>query len=183
MSDTADRYRKLAGQMEDRVAAVSDDQWENDSPCVGWTARDVVRPVVDTSGLFLGFIGEGLPDDAPSVDVDPLGAFRAATGAVQAALDDPARAGQEFDGMTGRTSFEQSVGQFGCGDLVIHQWDLARATGQDERLDPDEVSPLHAGLQQAGDMIRSPGVFGPAIEPAPDADEQTRFLNFVGRRV
>ena len=25
------------------------------------------------------------------------------------------------------------------GDILVHTWDLARATGQDETLDPDEV--------------------------------------------
>jgi uncharacterized protein (TIGR03086 family) len=183
MTDVADRYRKLAAQMESRIAAVSEDQWSNESPCEGWTARDVVRHVVDTSGMMLGFIDERVPDGAPSVDDDPLGAFRAARDSMQAALDDPARADQEFDGMTGRTTFARTVDQFASADLVVHQWDLARAVGQDERLDIDEVRKLDAALRAAGDMVRTPGVFGPAIEPAPDADEQTRFLNFAGRRV
>lgn len=183
MSDVADRFRKLAAQMESRIASVSDDQWSNESPCEGWTARDVVGHLVGSAAMMLGFVGDQLPADAPSVDDDPLGAFRAARDAVQRRLDDPALADEEFDGMMGRTTFARTIDQFGSADLVVHQWDLARATGQDERLDADEVRNLHAAFQGAGDMIRSPGVFGPAVEPAPDADEQTRFLNFVGRQV
>ena len=96
--------------------------------------------LVDTSGMFLGFIGQDAPG-GPSVDDDPLGAFTAARDAIQAALDDPATAAQEYDGMFGRTTFAESVDGFLSADLVIHRWDLARATGQDETLPDDEVRP------------------------------------------
>ncbi len=54
MSDIAERYRRLAGTFEERIAAVPADRWEDPSPCEDWTARDVVRHVVDTQALFLG---------------------------------------------------------------------------------------------------------------------------------
>jgi uncharacterized protein (TIGR03086 family) len=183
MSTAADRYRKLTAQMDQRIAAVSPDQWSSPTPCEGWTVRDVVGHLVDSSKLFLGFIGRSLPDGAPTVADDPLGAFRAATGAVQEALDDPATADQEYEGFSGPTKFADGVDNFLSADLVVHQWDIARATGQDETLDLDEVRSLDSRLRPLGDMLRSPGAFGPEIEPAPDADEQTRLLNFLGRRV
>lgn len=183
MSTAADRYRKLAAQMEQRIAAVAPDQWERPTPCERWTVRDVVGHLVDSAQLFLGFIGRSLPDDAPTVADDPLGAFRAATAAVQAALDDPATAEQEYEGISGPTTFAAGVDGFLSTDLVVHQWDIARATGQDETLDLEEIRTIEARLRPLGDLLRSPGAFGPEIEPAPDADEQTRFLNFLGRRV
>ena len=33
------------------------------------------------------------------------------------------------------------------------------------------------------DQIRFPGGFGPALDPPPGADGQTRLLCFLGRRV
>jgi uncharacterized protein (TIGR03086 family) len=101
---------------------------------------------------------------------------------VQADLDDPARAGAEYDGYFGRTTFETSVDQFLSGDLFIHGWDLARATGGDERLDPDELPRVKADLEGFGDAIRAPGAFGPAVETPPDADEQERLLAYLGRQ-
>jgi uncharacterized protein (TIGR03086 family) len=69
------------------------------------------------------------------------------------------------------------------GDVFTHTWDLARATGQDETLDPDQVRRMMAGLRSMPDeALRSGGMFGPAIEVPDDADEQTRFLAFLGRR-
>ena len=49
---------------------------------------------------------------------DPLGAFRAAAGAVQDALDDPATADQEYEGFSGPTKFADGVDNFLSADLV-----------------------------------------------------------------
>ena len=49
------------------------------------------------------------------------------------------RAGTEFDGFFGRSTFAQGVDRFLCSDLVLHGWDLARATGLDETMDPAEI--------------------------------------------
>jgi uncharacterized protein (TIGR03086 family) len=132
--------------------------------------------------MFLGFIGEE-PPSAPSVQDDPHAAFTAARDAIQAALDDPARAEHEYDGLMGRTTFERSVDSFLSADLVIHRWDLARATGQDEALPDDEVARLQQQLEPMDERMRGPGAFGPKVEPPPDADAQTKLLCFLGRHV
>ena len=59
----------------------------------------------------------------------------------------------------------------------------SRATGGDERLDPDEVHAVFEAMQPMDEMMRVPGVFGPKVEAPPGADEQTRLLAFMGRRV
>ena len=168
--------------MAQTIEGVPDDQWEAATPCDGWTARDLVGHLVDTSGMFLGFIGKEV-SGAPSVDDDPAGAFTAASGAVQGALDDPATASQEYDGMFGRTTFAKSVDGFLSADLVIHRWDLARATGQDETLPPEEVQRVHEALAPMDEKMRGPGAFGPKLDPPPGADEQTKLLAFLGRQV
>ncbi len=107
---------------------------------------------------------------------------RYARAVVQADLDDPERAGNEFDGFFGRSSFAEAIDRFICGDLVVHGWDLARATGQDECMDPDELKRALPALQAFGDALRSPQVMGPPLDPPLDADEQTTLLAFTGRR-
>jgi uncharacterized protein (TIGR03086 family) len=180
MTDIADRYRRNAAAFTEKVAAVPPDRWSDPSPCEGWDARDVVRHVVDTQGMFLGFVGREL-GDIPSVDDDPLAAWEAARDAVQADLDDPDRAGVEFDGFTGRATFAEAVDRFLASDLPIHGWDLARATGGDEVIDPAEVERGLVSYPQFAELLRSPGVCKPPVESAPDADDQTRLLNFLGR--
>jgi len=157
------------------------DRWESQSPCEDWTARDVVRHVVDTSGMFLGFVDETLPR-APSVDEDPAAAWHSARDAIQRALEDPQVAQKEYDGMFGKATFEQGVRNFLAPDALVHTWDLARATGLDDTL-PDEASQeVLETLQPMDDKMRGPGAFAAKIEPPPNADVQTRLLCFVGRR-
>ena len=182
MSHAADRYRALARAMTDTIAGVPADGWEAPTPCEGWTARDVVSHLVDTSGMFLGFIGQEARG-GPAVADDPLGAFTAARDQVQAALDDPSTEAQEYDGMFGQTTFGDSVDRFLSADLVIHRWDLARATGQDESLPDEEVRRLREALGPMDEQMRGPGAFGPKIAPPPGADAQTELLCFLGRRV
>jgi len=65
--------------------------------------------------------------------------------------------------------------------VFMHTWDLARATGQDDRLDPDFCAELLGGMEQMEQVIRSSGQYGPRVEVPPDADTQTRLLGFIGR--
>lgn len=183
MTDVADRYRKLAAAMEERIAAVPDDRWSSPAPCEGWVARDVVQHLVDTPAIFFGMVDQPAPSGGPSVDDDPVGAFTDARDAVQTALDDPAVADLPYEGFFGPSTFAEGVDQFLCADLVIHSWDLARATGQDERLDREEVHRLFEGMLPMDDMLRAPGAFGPKVEPPAGADEQTQLLCFLGRQV
>jgi uncharacterized protein (TIGR03086 family) len=143
--------------------------------------RDLVGHVVETHGTFLGFVGSD-PGDVPSVADDPVAAFDAARTGVQAHLDDPARASVTFEGSSGPRRFDEAVDQFIGIDLIVHGWDLARATGQDERIDPEEVRRVVQATEGLGAASRSPEVFGPALDPPPGADEQTRVLAFLGRR-
>ncbi|WP_298332039.1 TIGR03086 family metal-binding protein [Haloactinopolyspora sp.] len=176
------RYAKLAADFAGRVAAVAPERWSSPSPCDGWTARDVVQHVIDSHVTFLELVGRSLPQDAPSVDDDAAGAFGTARAAVQAGLDDPAIAAAEYDGVMGTTTFAQGVDAFLCFDLAVHGWDLARAAGLPDRIDPDEVRRVHADAVAFGDALRGPGWFGPEVQAPEHADEQAQLLAFLGRR-
>jgi uncharacterized protein (TIGR03086 family) len=163
------------------VAAVPADRWDRRSPCEDWTALDIVRHVIETHGLFLGLVGRQL-GDIPAIEDGPSAAWEAARQVVQADLDDPERATAPYDGFSGRSSFEEAIDRFICFDLLIHGWDLARATGLDERLDAGEVRRVAAQADAFGDALRSPKTCGPALAPPPGVDEQTQLLAFLGRR-
>jgi uncharacterized protein (TIGR03086 family) len=100
---------------------------------------------------------------------------------MQRALGDPELASTEFDGFFGRTSFERAVDRFVNFDLVVHRWDLARATGLDETMPAEEVPRLTEEIAGFGDAARSPGVFGPVVDVPPDADPQSTLLGQLGR--
>lgn len=181
MSEITDRFDTVAGGFAARVNAVPPDAWDNPSPCEGWVARDIVRHVTEwIPAFFNGAAGLSLPTDT-SVDDDPVGAWAALHTGLSAALADPAVAAHEFDGPPGRMSVEQSIDMIVTGDLLIHTWDLARATGLDETLDATEVSRMLAGVEPYDEMLRSSGHYGPRVAVAPDADDTTKLIAFMGR--
>jgi uncharacterized protein (TIGR03086 family) len=182
-SEIADRYRKVAAQFTQRVAAVPSSAWDNPTPCEGWVARDVVRHLVEWLPDF--FFGRW-PVDPPlgaDVDRDPLAAWRGVDETMQAALDSAAVARLERDTPMGRMRFDQTVDLICTPDVLIHTWDLSRATGLDETIDADEV---HRGVQALvgldDEMMRTSGHFGPRVEVSDDASEQDQLLAFYGRR-
>jgi uncharacterized protein (TIGR03086 family) len=120
------------------------------------------------------------------VERDPAGAWAVVRDAIQRGLDDPAVATRVEDcGPPGRMSFEAAVDMTCTPDVLIHTWDLARAIGLDERLDPDEVRHELAGMTamppEMDEAMRNSGHFGPRVKVADDADEQAQLLAFMGR--
>jgi uncharacterized protein (TIGR03086 family) len=181
VSEISERYRKVAGQFTARVTSVPEGAWENPAPCEGWVARDVVRHLVEwmPSLFFEGWSLEA--PAAPSVDEDPIGAWTAVSEAIQTALEDPAIASREADIRPGRYAFAQAVDMFGTNDVLIHTWDLARATGLPETLDPEEVRRLFKEMEPYDEVLRRSGQYGPRVEVPDDADEQTKLIAFTGR--
>ena len=183
MSEPADRYRKVAAAFTERVRAVPADRWDDPAPCEGWVARDVVRHLVEwLPGVFFSGTWDVEWSPGPSVDEDPVGAWAALDRAIQAALDDPEVAGSERETRMGRSSFAATIDMICTADVLIHTWDLARATGLDEGLDPDEVHRMLVGVTPMDEALRSSGHYGPRVDVDEGADEQTRLLAFLGRR-
>jgi uncharacterized protein (TIGR03086 family) len=182
VATTVQRWRQLADDFRRRVDGVPAERWDDPAPCAGWVARDVVRHVVEwMPALYLGAVDRPLPA-GPSVDDDPAGAWRAADAAIRELLEDPATARRPTTTRAGEMPLEDLVAMTGLMDLLVHAWDLARATGQDEALDPAEVSGFLAGIEPWDAALRSSGQFGPRVPVPDDADEQTRLLAFTGRR-
>lgn len=180
MNDTAARFHRLSAAFERTLAAVPDDAWDLPSPCAGWTARDVVGHMVDVHGMMLKPLDRTLVD-VPPVASDPLGAFRAANAQVAAVVDDPSTAGTAYDGYFGPTTVGATIDQFLALDLVVHRWDLGRATGQQVEIDREDMERIRRDVENLGDTARQANVFGAPVDVGPDASEQDRFIAFLGR--
>jgi uncharacterized protein (TIGR03086 family) len=152
------------------------------SPVAGWAARDVVRHLTEWFPAFLA-AGTGIElAKGPAVDDDPVAAWQIHCDAVQALLDEPATADRVLvNPHIGEFPLDRAIDQFYTADVFMHTWDLARATGQDERLDPDFCAELLAGMESMEEVIRSSGQYGARVTVREDADPQTRMLGFIGR--
>ena len=176
----AERHAQLAGVFTDRVRGTLD--WDVPAPVPGWTARDVVRHLVEWLPAFLAGGAQVELPKGPSVDDDPVGAWTVHSDGVQALLDDPATAGRVLvNRHIGEVPLDKAVDRFYTSDVFMHTWDLARATGQDDRLDAGLCGQMLAGMEQAEEAMRSSGQFGARVEVPEGAGPQIRMLGFIGR--
>ena len=183
MTDSpAQEFRDIAGRFGEVAAGVRPDQWDAPSPVEAWTARDVVRHLVEWFPPFLAAGADLHLPAGPSVDDDPVGAWQHLQREVQAILDDPASAARVLTNRhIGDVPLPQAISQFFTGDVFMHTWDLARATGQHDTLDPERCAAMLAGMEPIEAAMRQSGQYGPRVEVAEDADAQTRMLAFIGR--
>ncbi len=63
----------------------------------------------------------------------------------------------------------------------MHGWDLARATGQDDSLDPDAVALLLPWVHASADLLAGSGAFGSPVDSGAGAPDDARLLGLLGR--
>jgi uncharacterized protein (TIGR03086 family) len=163
------------------------DQWHGPTPCTEWDVKQVANHIVGenlwAAELFKGKtiqeVGKALDGDLAGDD--PAAAFRRSTEAASTAVSAPgameAICHLSFGDYPGSEYAKQLF-----MDALIHGWDIARATGQDTRLDPELVEACLPVAREVADMFRSAGVFGEDLPVSADAEPQTRLLAIVGRR-
>lgn len=187
MSEVAELYRRGIDSFGARVHAVKDDQWHLPTPCTNWDVRALVDHLVYemrwAAPLFEGATIEEVGDrfEGDLLGDDPKGAW-------DDAAEQAAAAGQGA-GVMGRLvhlSFGDVPGSEYAmqlhADLLVHGWDLARATGDDERLDPEQVMACSAWFREREEIYRAGGAIGPRPALPAGADAQTELLAAFGRR-
>ena len=144
-----------------RVEGAAPASWDAPAPVEGWTARDVVRHLVE---WFPGFLESGAGvrlESATSVDDDPVAAWHELADASRL-LADPATPDKALSNPhIGDVPLDQAISRFFTADVFMHTWDLARATGQDDALDPVRCAETLAGMEPLDEMLRASGQYGP----------------------
>jgi uncharacterized protein (TIGR03086 family) len=76
------------------------------------------------------------------------------------------------------------AGLVALDEVVLHGWDLARATGQDFRCDPASAEAVLGFIERSAQPDQAAsrtGLFGPVVPVAHDAAVFDRALGFAGR--
>lgn len=73
------------------------------------------------------------------------------------------------------------IGGMVCGELVVHGWDLARATDQKPGWDEEVLELLHRELLATAEHGRQLGVYGPEVAVPASASTLDRVLGLTGR--
>ncbi|MFD6228665.1 TIGR03086 family metal-binding protein [Streptomyces sp. NPDC060232] len=177
-------------QLVARLAAgVPDARLDDPTPCPEYPVRVLL---VHLTGLAVAFRDAARKDLGPTTDTAPDPAatplpaeWREELPRVLGELAEAWRDPAAWTGMTRAGSVDLPgaiAGAVAADELVIHGWDLARATGQ-------EYAPDHAALRAAYDFLlaaaedetRGGGIFGPLV-PVPDgAPLLDRAVGLSGR--
>jgi uncharacterized protein (TIGR03086 family) len=192
MSDNMVDLTPAARRLADLVSRVRDDELSGPTPCPAYTLGDLIEHV---GGLALAFRAAAEKDIAspyvngtPSGDASRLQAdWRERISADLAAL---ARAWAKPDAWTGMTRIAQQdapaemVGVTVADELVVHGWDVARATGQPYSAEPELLGAAQTflGFFASPDAPAGPEVpFGPSRPVADDSAPLDRVLALAGR--
>lgn len=169
------------------VADIRPEQWSDPTPDDEWDVRALVNhlvvedlwapPLLD--GLTIAEVGDRF--DGDQLGDDPLAAWARASEEAVAAVGQVGVLDRTVHVSFGDIPGREYVSQLTC-DHVIHGWDLARAIGADERIEPDLVDFAYEFLAPQADGWRAAGVFGPKVKLPPGADRQSVLLALSGRR-
>ncbi len=172
-----ERHRRACAGFARVAHAVPTDAWAAPTPCTDWTARDVVEHIIGFHD-FLLLRPLGVRAQRPRED--PAARWDATSVALFTALDadDVLDRATELPG--GGTSTPRTMLDALTTDVLVHTWDLARATGQPAALD-DELCERAYAAAIAGTFTRAEGMIGPEFVIAPDAPITDKLVAFYGR--
>lgn len=168
---------------------VADGRLGEPTPCPDYAVRELLGHLVGLATTFrdaglkrLGATTDTAPDSAlPVLDPD----WRTALPDRLAELGEVWAGSEAWEGTTragGVTLPAAVAGQVALNELIVHGWDLARATGQP--YDPPEAGlrVSYAFLAATGDDDPMRGtIFGPAVPVAGDAPLLERVVGLSGR--
>ncbi len=172
-----------------RLDSVREDHWDLPTPCEGWSVRALVQHMAVGATMARQVLAgqqwarEAVVEEVSSApDLEAEWERRTAE----------ERAGFIASGALQRTVSHPVMGDIPCtqflgmrvGDALLHAWDLARATGGIEELDPELVVEVWAHMSPMAGVVGKSGFFGsgPSGEIGEDAPLQARLLDLSGRR-
>jgi uncharacterized protein (TIGR03086 family) len=190
----ADNLVELHGRCGRRfaalVAGVGPGHWHDETPCSEWDVRTLVHHLLyEQRWVPPLFEGLTIEQVGGRLDGDLMGGGASAWPRLLASSVEEAHAVVAQPGALERTvhlsfgdvSGREYVRQL-TSDLAIHAWDLARATGQDDTLDPGAVALLLPWAEANAGLVAASGMFGQRIDAGPGAPDDVRLLGLLGRR-
>jgi uncharacterized protein (TIGR03086 family) len=187
MTDQVKLHGVAAEGFDRRVAAIAADQWSAPTPCSEWDVRTLVNHLVYEAkwapDLFAGKTIEEVGDryEGDQLGDDPVGAWRESNAGARGAIAEPGALDRTVHLSFADVPGSEYLNQLTL-DLAVHGWDLARAIGADETIDPVLVDAILPYIEANAEMISGSGVFGEPVKVPADADAQTRLLGLLGRK-
>lgn len=188
MTRLIDLHGTAMEEFDRRVREVELTDWASPTPCTDWDVHDLVNHLTSEQ-LWVPHLlaGARIEEVGDRFDGDNLGETPATTWSVAAreartAWVAPSSLDREVHLSFGDVPAEVYLWQM-TFDLAVHAWDLARAIGADEDLDPDLVEELYAWTRERHGEPAASGMFDDPVPVPEEAGTQTRLLALTGRKV
>jgi uncharacterized protein (TIGR03086 family) len=179
--DQLEAHQRAQQQFQSVLANVPADQWSLPTPCPEWDVAALVDHIIGGNGWVQGLAGRQ-PAEVPADDKVAAVAASAegahsvfsAEGALSAMYELP------FGTMPGRAFIGLRT-----NDLIVHAWDLAKATGQSTALDEELAAEgLAASRMRITPEVRGEGRPFGAEMPCPEGRGACdQLAAFLGRTV
>ncbi len=182
--DITELHRRAVENFATKVQQVSDDQWDQATPCTEWDVRTLVNHVVNEERWVKPLVdGKTIEDVGSSLDGDLLGdepasAATAAAAESIGAFDEGVPRKVMVHLSFGDTPVDEYAMQM-VADHLIHGWDLAAAAGLDRTMDPELVAEVSAWFALQEEAWRAAGAIGPRLDTG--GDPQSDLLAAFGR--
>ena len=170
-----------AQEMNRIVAGVRDEQLDQPTPCQEWTVADLLAHLYQFATVFAHNARKEPVDRPPGLPDD----WRTT---IPRQVDDLAQAWRDESAWTGRVSaggVEMDAADnavVAMEELVLHGWDLSRATGQDLRFDDASLDKVDRFREVfAAPIASGQGPWGAAVVVPDNAARCDRLLGAAGR--
>ena len=181
-----EQLREAQGVFLEILANVRPEQMNLTTPDDEWDVRALINHVV----LGNMWAAENLKTGSaprPSGDVigdrDPVEAYTASADAMMASFDEPGALGRMVTMPFGDMP-AAGLAAFRFVDLMVHGWDLAKASGQDTDFASDLCeAALAMSRQRMANMDRANMPFKDEVSVPADAPAADRLAGFLGRQV
>lgn len=180
-------YEAAVKAMQPIVAAVKPNQLTSSTPCTEWTVQALLNHNIKVAQWAQGLITSGPAKVNPMEVTGALpregaaAAFSSGTAAVLAALKSRGTLEKVVTTPFGQMPVGQFI-MFPMLDIVVHKWDLAKATNQNVSLDAGLAQACYNVLQMGVEQGRKGGAFGPEVKVPINASIQNKLLALSGRK-
>ena len=169
------------------IAGVQDDQITATTPCPEFRVKELLEHIV-LAMRRVAALGEGA--EFYSINEEPVDGgwhdqYRDAAHDVMTAWTDVAKLDAIYTVPWGDLPGAAILGAY-TGELAVHGWDLAQATGQSLEIADEVLEPSLAGAHQSIPVeIRADEMvpFGPVVDIAAEASTLDRLVGWFGRNV
>jgi uncharacterized protein (TIGR03086 family) len=180
---------KAATSVVEVARNVKPDQLTAPTPCPDWDVRALVNHLMFWSAFRSELAARKVsaPADDPLTEETD---FTASGDWPQAFADQMSKAVAAWaepgaldgnTGLAGGSMPAKMIAMMMVGELVVHGWDLARATGQRISPDPAVLATAHEMATAMGEQGRKMGAFGAEVDVPEGAPMLDRILGLSGR--